>query len=77
MPAKEIRITAEEDIVTCLDGECFHYREVVMRLADQKQALPILSFPSVSLLGISVKELIASSESQANGMRLVAENIPS
>lgn len=45
-----------------------------MRLADQKQALPILSFPSVSLLGISVKELIASSESQANGMRLVAEN---
>jgi len=45
-----------------------------MRLADRKQALPILSFPSVSLLGISVKELIASSESQANGMRLVAEN---
>ena len=36
MPAKEIRITAEEDIVTCLDGECFHYREVVMRLADKK-----------------------------------------
>ena len=36
MPAKEIRIAAEEDIVACLDGECFHYREVVMRLADKK-----------------------------------------
>ena len=36
MPAKEIRITADEDIVVCLDGECFHYREVVMRLADKK-----------------------------------------
>lgn len=34
--AKEIRITADEDIATCLDGECFHYREVVMRLADKK-----------------------------------------
>jgi len=36
LPAKEIRITADEDIVACLDGECFHYREVVMRLADKK-----------------------------------------
>ena len=35
-PAKEIRITAEEDIVTCLDGECFHSREVVLRMADKR-----------------------------------------
>lgn len=36
MPAKEIRITAEEDIVTCLDGECSRSREVVMRMADKR-----------------------------------------
>jgi len=36
MPAKEIRITADEDIVTCLDGECSRSREVVMRMADKK-----------------------------------------
>ena len=36
VPAREIRITADEDIVTCLDGECSHSREVVMRMADKK-----------------------------------------
>ena len=36
IPAKEIRITAEEDIVTCLDGECSRSREVVMRMAEKK-----------------------------------------
>ena len=36
LPAKDIRITAEEDIVTCLDGECFHSREVVLRMADKQ-----------------------------------------
>ena len=36
LPAKEIRITAEEDISTCLDGECFRSREVLMRMADKK-----------------------------------------
>ena len=40
---------------------------------DAKKALPILSFPCVSLLGISVKELISDSTLQAEGMRLVAE----
>lgn len=34
--AREVRIQAKEDIVTCLDGECFRSREVVMRLADKK-----------------------------------------
>ena len=41
--------------------------------AERKKPLPILSFPSVSLLGISVKELISSSELQAKGMLAVAE----
>ena len=36
VPAKEVRITADEDIVTCVDGECSRSREVIMRLADKK-----------------------------------------
>lgn len=40
---------------------------------EKKKALPILSFPSVALLGVSVRELIANSELQAEGMRLIAE----
>ena len=34
--AKEVRIQADEDIVTCVDGECSRSREVVMKLADKK-----------------------------------------
>ncbi|MBQ4141119.1 MAG: uroporphyrinogen decarboxylase family protein [Clostridia bacterium] len=41
--------------------------------AESKKPMPILSFPSVSLLGVSVRELIASSELQAKGMRAVAD----
>ena len=46
-----------------------------MRLSPVKKALPILSFPAVGLLGISVKELISDSEKQAQGMKLVAERV--
>ena len=35
-PAKELRITAEEDIVYCLDGECLHAREIRMRLSEKR-----------------------------------------
>ncbi len=41
--------------------------------AEIKKALPILSFPSMQLLGITVKELIADSKMQAKGMKLIAE----
>ena len=35
--AKKVRIRAkDEDIVTCLDGECFRSREVVMTLSDKR-----------------------------------------
>lgn len=35
--ARVVRIqSAQEDIVTCLDGECFRSREVTMRLADKR-----------------------------------------
>ena len=48
-----------------------------MIASNEKKALPILSFPAVSLLGIPVRELIASSERQAEGMRLVADRVNS
>ncbi len=38
-----------------------------------KRPLPILSFPCVSLLGCTVRELISDSDKQAEGMRKVAE----
>ena len=38
-----------------------------------KKPLPILSFPCVSLLGITVRELISDSELQAKGMKAVAD----
>ncbi len=44
---------------------------------NRKKAMPILSFPSVQLLDISVKELIASSDMQANGMKMIADRIDS
>jgi uroporphyrinogen decarboxylase len=39
--------------------------------------LPILSFPSVQLLGVSVYELTHSSELQAKGMKAVADRVKS
>ena len=44
-----------------------------IRSADKKKAIPILSFPSVSLLGITVRELISDSDSQAAGMKKIAD----
>ena len=41
--------------------------------AQKRKALPILSFPSVQLSGISVRALIASSDAQANGMLQIAK----
>lgn len=41
--------------------------------ADKKKAMPILSFPCVSLLGISVTDLTGDADMQAKGMKLVAE----
>lgn len=43
---------------------------------DKKQALPILSFPCVQLLDISVKELISDSTLQAKGMKAIADRVP-
>lgn len=48
-------------------------RKVELLLQHKKKTVPILSFPSTQLLGISVKELIASSNMQAKGMKAIAE----
>jgi len=42
-----------------------------------KKAFPILSFPAIQLMGISVKDLIGDAGIQAKGMKLVAERTDS
>lgn len=39
--------------------------------------MPILSFPSVQLMDISVRELISSSDMQAKGMKMIADRVDS
>ena len=38
-----------------------------------RKSMPVLSFPSIQLLGIDVKQLISSSDLQAEGMKAVAD----
>lgn len=42
----------------------------------EKRPLPLLSFPCVQLMSVSVKELVSNSRLQAQGIRLVAERVP-
>lgn len=42
-----------------------------------KTALPVLSFPAIQLMDITVRELISDSDVQARGMQLVAQRTPS
>lgn len=42
-------------------------------LNHKEKTVPILSFPSTQLLGITVKELISSSDKQVEGMKAIAE----
>ncbi len=44
--------------------------------ADRRRAMPILSFPSIQLMGITVKDLIADSDVQARGMYEIARRCP-
>lgn len=39
----------------------------------EKKPIPVLSFPCVGILGISVRELISDSELQAKGMKAIAD----
>ncbi len=44
--------------------------------AERKKGLPVLSFPAIQKMGITVKELISSSDLQAKAMKLVADATP-
>lgn len=47
-------------------------------IASQKKTpMPILSFPCIQLMGITVRELISDSDLQAKGMKAVAERVSS
>lgn len=48
-----------------------------LRNAKVKKAMPVLSFPCISLMGITVKDLIANSDLQAKGMKMVADRVDS
>ena len=48
-----------------------------MIAADVKTPMPVLSFPAVQLMGVSVRELISDAGLQAEGMRRVAERVHS
>ncbi|MBE6991836.1 MAG: methyltransferase [Ruminococcaceae bacterium] len=43
---------------------------------EDKRPMPVLSFPAVTLMDISVRELISDSELQARAMALIAEKLP-
>ena len=43
----------------------------------RKRAVPVLSFPCVQLMDVTVGELVASSELQARGMKLIADRTDS
>ena len=44
--------------------------------SDKKKSLPVLSFPSIQKMGITVAELINSSDKQAEGMKIIADSFP-
>ena len=48
-----------------------------MIAANVKTPMPVLSFPAVQLMGVSVRELISDAGLQAEGMRRVAERVRS
>lgn len=45
--------------------------------APVKKAVPVLSFPAIQLMDITVKDLISDSDVQANGMKMVADRVDS
>lgn len=48
-----------------------------LRGVKSKKPVPVLSFPCVSLLGITVRELISDSDLQAKGMKAIADQTDS
>ena len=52
------------------------WKETVLA-APEKKAMPVLSFPCVQLMGITVKQLISDSSLQAAGMKKISERTDS
>lgn len=50
---------------------------IEQREAKIKKTMPVLSFPSISLMDITVRELISDSDIQAKGMKMIADRVPS
>ncbi len=48
-----------------------------LKASPVKKTMPILSFPSVQLMGITVKDLISDSDNQAEGMKKIADRVDS
>lgn len=48
-----------------------------LKAAPVKKAMPVLSFPAIQLMDVSVRELISDSSLQAQGMALVAQRVDS
>lgn len=48
-----------------------------LKATPHKKAMPVLSFPCISLMGITVRELISDSSLQAKGMKMVADRVNS
>lgn len=44
--------------------------------SEKKKALPVLSFPSIQKMRITVAELINDSDKQAEGMKIIADSFP-
>lgn len=52
-------------------------KQIVKELLKNKEkTVPVLSFPSTQLMGISVNELISSSDMQCKGMQAIAQRCP-
>lgn len=45
--------------------------------APQKKSMPVLSFPAIQLMDITVKDLISDASAQAKGMKLIADRVDS
>jgi uroporphyrinogen decarboxylase len=54
----------------------FNWLEDV-RKASRKKAMPILSFPAIQIMGISVMDIISDSDKQARGMKCIADRTDS
>ena len=54
------------------------YEWVAQTIASkEKKALPVLSFPAIQKLGISVQDIVKDSDKQAEGIRLINAAAPS